>query len=69
MADHLHSLIASLPPEDQAEVASYMAASSEMDRREAQYLTALPGRMAKMADDLSALLPDGMRFEWVTPDA
>ena len=27
MADHLHRLISSLPPEDQAEVAELMAAS------------------------------------------
>ena len=66
MADHLHSLISSLPPEDQAELASHMAASSEMGRREAQYMATLPARMAYLADDLSALLPDGLRFEWVS---
>ncbi len=43
-----------------------MAASSEMDRREAQYMAALPGRVADIEDGLSTLLPDGMRFEWVT---
>lgn len=66
MADHLHSLISSLPVEDQADVAGYMAASSEMDRREAQYMSALPGRIADIEDGLSALLPAGMRFEWVS---
>ena len=65
-ADHLHTLIASLPPGDQAEVASYMAARSEAERREARYLASLPPRMGEMADDLSALLPEGMRFEWVS---
>ena len=43
-----------------------MAASSEMDRREAQYMATLPARMAYLADDLSALLPDGLRFEWAS---
>lgn len=52
MADHLHSLISSLPPGDQAEVASFMAA--------------LPARMAYLADEFSDLLPDGLRFEWVS---
>lgn len=66
MADHLHSLISSLPPEDQAEVAGHMAASTGMNHREAQYMAALPARMAYLADDLSALLPDGLRFEWVS---
>lgn len=66
MADHLHDLISSLPVEDQAGVAGVMAASSEMDRREARYMAALPGRIADIEDGLSALLPDGMRFEWVS---
>ena len=64
MADHLHSLISSLPPEDQAEVAGHMAASTGMDHREAQYMAALPGRMAgHHRRPLSAFLPDGLRFE------
>jgi len=68
MADHLKRLISSLPPEDQAEMASYMTAYTETERREARYLAALPARMEEIAEDLSALLPDGMRFEW-GPDA
>ena len=64
MADHLRAVIDTLSPADQAEVAGLMAASSEMDRREAAYVAALPGRVADIADDLSALLPEGMRFEW-----
>lgn len=69
MADHLHILIASLPIEDQAEVASFMAASSEMDRREAGYMAALPGRVADIEDLLSERLPEGLRFEWGSADA
>lgn len=73
MADHLRTLISSLPLEDQAEVAGLMAASSEMERREAAYAAALPGRMADIADLINDgcgdLLPEGMRFEWGPADA
>ena len=69
MADHLRTVIDTLSPEDQAEVAGLMAAGSELERREAAYMAALPGRMADIADDLSDLLPEGLRFEWGPADA
>jgi len=76
MADHLKRLISSLPPEDQAEVVQHMTTPDEVDRlliedrseAEAEYRAMLPARMAKIADDLSALLPEGLSFEW-GPDA
>ena len=68
MADHLRTVIDTLSPEDQAEVAGLMAASSEMERREAAYAAALPGRMADFVDLINEhcadVLPEGMRFEW-----
>ena len=68
MADHLRSVIDSLSPEDQAEVAGLMAAGSEARVREAAYAAALPGRMADIEDLINercaGLLPEGMRFEW-----
>lgn len=69
MADYLRSLMDGLPAEDQADVAAFMAARDEADRAEAAYRAALPGRIAGIADDLSTLLPDGMRFEWGPADA
>ncbi|MGO8886854.1 MAG: hypothetical protein ACLQI7_24825 [Streptosporangiaceae bacterium] len=69
MADHLRTVIDSLSPEDQAEVAGFMAASSETERREVAYMAALPGRMAGIGDMISDLLPEGLRFEWGPADA
>ena len=73
MADHLRSVIDTLSPEDQAEVAGLMAASSELERREAAYMAALPGRMADIEDLINegcaGLLPEGVRFEWGPADA
>ena len=46
---------------------SYEAAEAEARAAEAEYLAALPGRMAEIADRLSEGLPDGMRFEWQAP--
>ena len=69
MADHLRTVIDTLSPEDQAEVAGLMAASSELERREAAYMAALPGRLASLEDMVSDLLPEGMRFEWGPADA
>jgi hypothetical protein len=36
---------------------------------EAEYAASLPGRAQKIADELSELLPEGMRFEWTSPEA
>lgn len=43
---------------------SYEAAETEARAAEAEYLSALPGRMQEIADRLSEGLPGGMRFEW-----
>jgi hypothetical protein len=43
---------------------SYEAAEAEHLVAETEYRTALPARMAEIADMLSEGLPDGMRFEW-----
>jgi hypothetical protein len=48
---------------------SYEAAEAERLAGEAEYLSALPGRMAEIAEYLSGGLPDGLRFEWVAPTA
>lgn len=73
MADHLRTLISSLPLEDQADVVSLMAATTPAQREEAAYAAALPGRMADIADLINDgcgdLLPEGMRFEWGPADA
>lgn len=69
MADHLRSVIDTLSPEDQAEVASYMAARDEADRAEAEYVARLPGWLTGMVDAVSEGLPDGVRLQWTWPDA
>lgn len=69
MADYLRSLMDRLPADDQAEVVSLMAATTESERREAAYMAALPGRMASLEDMVSDLLPEGLRFEWGPADA
>ncbi len=73
MADYLRTVISSLSPEDQAEVAGLMAATTQAQREEAAYAAALPGRMADIEDlsneGCAGLLPEGMRFEWGPADA
>ena len=64
MADYLRTLMDRLGADDQAEVVSLMAATTESERREAAYMAALPGRMASLEDMVSDLLPEGMRVEW-----
>lgn len=44
---------------------SYNAAEAGYLAREQAYEAALPGRAQEIADQLSGMLPDGMRFEWV----
>lgn len=43
---------------------SYEAAEAGARAAEAGLVAALPGRVRESAADLSALLPEGMRFEW-----
>jgi hypothetical protein len=43
---------------------SYNAAEAEYRAREEAFKAELPGRAQEVADQLSELLPDGMRFEW-----
>jgi len=43
---------------------SYNAAEAGYLAREQAYEAALPGRVQEIADQLSGMLPDGMRFEW-----
>jgi hypothetical protein len=69
MADYLRTLMDGLCSDDQIDLASYMAACSEAERREAAFRAALPARMDEIADMFSEDLPDGMRFKWVTLDA
>lgn len=45
----------------------YEAAEAQMRAADEAYKAALPGRLQDIADDLSEVLPDGMRFEWA-PD-
>ena len=47
---------------------SYNAAEAEYRAREQAYADALPGRMQEIAGQLSGMLPEGMRFEWVSDD-
>ena len=55
MADHLRTVIDGLSPEDQADVAGYMAA--------------LPDRMAWVEDLITEALPEGLAFEFEVPGA
>ncbi len=74
MADELHRLITSLPPEDQAEVVQHMTTPDEVDRlliedrSEAAYMSELPARLAWVGDLLSEGLPEDLGFGW-EPDA
>lgn len=43
---------------------SYEATEAEALVAEAEYAANLPHRAQEVADSLSALLPEGMRFEW-----
>jgi hypothetical protein len=43
---------------------SYNAAEAEHRAREQAYVDALPDRVQEIADHLSEMLPDGMRFEF-----
>jgi hypothetical protein len=43
---------------------SYNAAEAEYRERQEAFRAALPGRMQEVADKLSELLPEGMRFEY-----
>ena len=43
---------------------SYNAAEAEYLASQEAFKAALPGRAQEIADDLSGMLPDGMRFEW-----
>jgi len=43
---------------------SYNAAEAEHRAREEAFKAELPGRAQEVADQLSGLLPDGLRFEW-----
>ena len=56
MADHLRTVIDGLSPEDQADVAGYMA-------------TRLPERMAWVEDLITEALPEGLAFEFEVPGA
>ena len=47
---------------------SYNLADADYQARQEAYIAALPRREQAVADMLSDLLPDGMRFEWVTDD-
>jgi hypothetical protein len=47
---------------------SYNAAEAEFLARQEAFKGALPGEAQKIADQLSGLLPDGMRFEWGPDD-
>ena len=48
---------------------SYNAAEAGYLAREQAYEAALPGRAQEIADQLSGMLPDGMRFEWAAEGA
>ena len=43
---------------------SYNAAEAECRARDEAFRAALPGRAQEVADQLSGMLPEGMRFEW-----
>ena len=43
---------------------SYNAAEAEYRAQMEAYAAGLPGRAQEIADELSGMLPDGMRFEW-----
>jgi hypothetical protein len=46
---------------------SYNAAEAEHRARQEVFAAELPGRAREVTDQLSGLLPDGLRFEWA-PD-
>jgi len=48
---------------------SYNAVEAEYRARQEEFEAALPGRAQTVADQLSGILPAGLRFEWgVTPE-
>lgn len=47
---------------------SWNAAETELRARQQAFADALPGRAQEIADQLSGILPDGMRFEWARDD-
>ena len=69
MADHLRTVIDGLSPEDQADVAGYMAAPGGLERREAEFMARLPARMAWVEDLITEALPEGLAFEFELPGA
>ena len=49
---------------DTPEAQSYRAAWEEYRAEQERFAAELPGRAQEVADALSGLLPEGMRFEW-----
>jgi hypothetical protein len=49
---------------DTDEARSYLAARKQVDAENAAFATAIPERAREITAELSALLPDGMRFEY-----